>query len=112
MSVRLKEIDTERVFLTEPELQMFFKVKIEKYQKTQNAFFFSCCTGLRMSDVLALTFDQIKDGKLTFRQQKTKKVEYFSLSKDALKIFEKQREYNPIAEMCFTRLERQFLIDK
>lgn len=109
MSVRLKEVDTEKVFLTEPELKKFVAVDIDKYKETQNAFFFSCCTGLRMSDVLALNFDQIKDGKLTFRQQKTKKVEYFPLSKDALKIIEKQREIHPTAEKVFHKVGKTVL---
>ena len=46
---------------------------------------------------------------MTFRQQKTKKVEYFPLSKDALRIIEKQRKIHPIAEKVFHKVGKTVL---
>jgi len=50
-------------------------IETEAGRQTKWAFLFSCFTGLRYSDIAALDFDQIKDGYLYFRQQKTRSVE-------------------------------------
>ena len=46
---------------------------------------FSCFTGLRISDVKKLTWSQIQEDKLFFRQTKTKGIEYLPLPETAIK---------------------------
>ncbi len=45
----------------------------------KRAFLFCCYTGLRFSDVKALTWENYKDGKLDYRQKKTGGYEYMPL---------------------------------
>lgn len=51
--------------------------------EVQRAFLFSCNTGLRISDVRALRWKQVKNGRLHFVQQKTGGREYLPLSATA-----------------------------
>jgi integrase len=81
----IKKEETERVYLTFEEIQKLAVTDI-KQKEVKRAFLFACYTGLRASDVLNLTWDKIQDGKLKFRQQKTKGFEYFPLSPTALEL--------------------------
>ena len=53
--------------------------------EVKKAYVFSCFTGLRISDVKSLTWSQIQENKLSFRQKKTKGLEYLPLAKTAIK---------------------------
>lgn len=86
----IKYIDSKREFLTESELIAFTKQET-KYTLIKSAFLFSCWTGLRLSDVRALTFKDIKEGYLYFRQKKTKGVERMKLAPNALRIIDEQK---------------------
>lgn len=86
----IKYVDSKREFLTEKELFDFAKQDTQ-YRLIRNAFLFSCQTGLRLGDIRALTFKDIKEGYLYFRQLKTKGVERMKLSSDAIKILEEQK---------------------
>jgi integrase len=86
----IKYVDAKREFLIESELVAFAKQET-KYKIIKNAFLFSCYTGLRLGDIKALAFKDIKEGVLYIRQLKTKGVERMKLSPDALKILEEQR---------------------
>ncbi len=87
--IDIKVEDTKKEYLTEKELIAFIN-QDTKHIQSKNAFLFSCFTGLRLGDVLSLTFDQIQEGEIHFRQQKTKKIEAFPLAEDAQKIIEYQ----------------------
>ena len=82
--VKIKLEDIEKVYLTENELNDLAG-KETKNIEVKKAFMFSCFTGLRISDVKKLTWSQIQEGKLFFRQTKTKGIEYLPLSETALK---------------------------
>ena len=82
--VKIKLEDIERVFLTENELRKMADTDSENIE-VKRAFLFSCFTGLRISDVKNIKWEQIKEGKLYFRQTKTKGIEYLPLSETALK---------------------------
>lgn len=79
-----------REYLTIDEIRMIKNAKGRP--EIKNAFLFSCFTGLRLSDIVALTFEQIQDGYLHFTQKKTKSQERLKLSNNALAIIEHQRQ--------------------
>ncbi|MBL7893032.1 MAG: site-specific integrase [Bacteroidia bacterium] len=84
----IKRIGIEKkvmVYLLEEEVQALINTDIKNVE-VKKAFLFACNTGLRVSDILALRWTNIKNGKVHFKQKKTKQQEYFHLSKDALKI--------------------------
>ena len=87
----IKYIDVKREFLSESELIAFSKQET-KYKSVKRAFLFSCQTGLRFSDIKALSFKDIKEGFLYFRQIKTKGIERMKLTSDALKLIEEERK--------------------
>ncbi len=63
--------ETEKIYLTIDEVNKLYNTDYDKFD-IRRAFLFSCYTGLRLSDVKALTWGQIRDGKLFFIQKKTK----------------------------------------
>ncbi len=89
-TVKIKQDEAEREFLTVEELTRLKNTPCI-YTETRNAFLFTCFTGLRLSDVKKLTFAEVQDGYLRFRQKKTKGLERVKLSENALEIIEAQR---------------------
>ncbi len=83
VSVKLEE--TEKIFLTFDELKRLNDIDY-KNKEVKRAFLFACYSGLRLSDIKALTWKQIREGKLYFTQKKTRGVEYLPLSETAIKI--------------------------
>ncbi|MCH3994839.1 MAG: site-specific integrase [Prevotella sp.] len=81
-----KAVETERMYLTLPELKKLAKAPCRS-PEVKRAFLFSCLTGLRVSDVRALTWGDIqRSGKYTriiFRQKKTGGLEYLDISPEA-----------------------------
>jgi integrase len=82
--------EVEKVFLNEHELQSLAQTEC-KAPQVKRAFLFACNTGIRFSDVKALTWEMVKDGKIHFRQKKTGGFEYMHLNASALKILELQK---------------------
>lgn len=79
-----------REYLTFNEVQLLVKEKC-RYPVLKNAFLFSCLTGLRWSDIIKLTWSQVRynekrGNELVFRQQKTKGMEYLPISEQALEL--------------------------
>lgn len=81
----IKKQDAQREFLTLEELKTLAKTPCH-YPEVKRAFLFSCYTGLRYSDVEKLTWENVRNNSLDFRQQKTKGVEYLPLSDMAKQI--------------------------
>lgn len=98
--VRLKEEQTEIEFLNDAEINEILKLDT-KHKDVKNGFLFSCFTGLRLSDMMSLTYDRIKDGNVYFRQQKTNKWEFLPLSTDAQMIIDEQKKEYPNSEKVF-----------
>ncbi len=48
---KIKRKEVDRVFLTLVELELLAKTKTDIHKQVQQAFLFSCFTGLRLSDV-------------------------------------------------------------
>ncbi|KAA6333044.1 Tyrosine recombinase XerD [termite gut metagenome] len=84
-----KKHDTEVCYLTIEEVKSLVDTPCP-YQNIKRGFLFSCFTGLRFSDVNALTWGKLQKAdnggvKIIFIQKKTKKQEYLQISKEALK---------------------------
>ena len=82
--------EVEKVYVTLEEIKQLINVPC-KYPHIKFAFLFSCYTGLRLSDIRKLKWNDIKkDSKdsfvLHFRQKKTTGFEYFPLSQTALNL--------------------------
>lgn len=81
--------ESVRCFLTLEELQKLATTPT-KFTELRRAFLFSCLTGLRASDISTLTWGQVsKVGamtRITFRQQKTKGLEYLDINEQAAEL--------------------------
>lgn len=82
-------VDTEREFLTLDELRRL--VATPCYDDTlRRAFLFSCLTGLRRSDIAALTFRNLEQSegrtRIIFRQRKTRGLEYLDVNEQAAEL--------------------------
>lgn len=83
---RFKEPESEREFLTVEELRRLRGFPAP-YEVLGRAFFFSCLTGLRWSDIVKLRWDEVqqwqKGVRIVFRQKKTGGLEYLDLNPQA-----------------------------
>jgi site-specific recombinase XerD len=84
------EEDTIRNFLTMEELQKLSETECE--QRIKDAFFFSCNTGLRISDVKRIQWKDVKGDKIAFGQKKTTKVNHVPLNQQAKKLMGERGE--------------------
>lgn len=78
---------TERVYLTIEEVRRLAVTEC-KYPEVKRAFLFGCLTGLRLSDIERLRWSSValtENGmaRITFRQKKTKAVEYLDINSEA-----------------------------
>ena len=83
-----KRPETTREYLTLDELRKLIQTPIYN-EEIKNAFLFSCFTGLRISDIENLTWDNVKptnDGgwQVEERQMKTRKIVVIPLSENAM----------------------------
>jgi integrase len=83
--VSVKKVDVDRAFLTIDELKNMAAAECP-HKEVKRAFLFSCYTGLRRSDVKNLTWGNIKNDQIHFRQKKTRGVEYLPLNEQAKKL--------------------------
>ncbi len=81
----IQQVPSQRVYLTREEVQALANTPCEDLE-VKRAFLFSCYTGLRLSDVRALTWNRVRNGRLEVRILKTGQPEYVDLSAVALKI--------------------------
>ncbi len=81
-----KKQDSKREYLTMEEIRKLNDEPFSGNQQIKTAFLFGCFCGLRISDIKRLTWDEIHDGKIEYKQKKTQKVEYLPLGKQALKM--------------------------
>lgn len=87
LGLRPKRTDTEREYLTLEEVKSLVATECG-CENIKRAFLFSCFTGLRLSDIEALTWDRVKRSgaglQIEAKQIKTQKVVYIPLSANAL----------------------------
>jgi site-specific recombinase XerD len=67
----IKTVESERCFLTQDELQELADTPC-KVSEVKRAFLFACYTGLRLVDVENLSWQNIQNNSVQFRQKKTK----------------------------------------
>lgn len=83
---RFKEPESEREFLTVDELRIL-RMTPPPNEDLAQAFFFSCLTGLRWSDIVKLKWNEVQewhgDRRIVFKQKKTGGLEYLDLNKQA-----------------------------
>jgi len=96
-NISIKTTEIKKQYLTIDEIDKLLTTPYpESLTATESckAFEFSLRTGLRRSDLINLRFDDIRDGKLYIKQQKTQTVEQKTLTPGALRIIEEQRLKN------------------
>ena len=74
----IAQVPSQRVYLTVEEIQQLANTPC-KDDEVKRAFLFSCYTGLRISDIQALTWDSVRDGRLAIRVKKTKVPEWIDI---------------------------------
>jgi integrase len=78
----VKRGQTQREYLTFDELQRLNKAECADYD-TKRAFLFACYTGLRISDIRALTWKDVQNNRIEIKMQKTDDVLYVDLNDSA-----------------------------
>lgn len=89
----IKKPETKREYLTIDELKKMAETEC-KHPELKRAFLFSCLTGLRVCDILALTWGNVHQTgghtRIEFKQKKTGGQEYLDVSKQAEQYFGKR----------------------
>ncbi len=98
------------VFLTLEEIRKLSRTEWRD-ENVKNAFLFSCCSGLRYSDVASLSWDEVEGEYIVFSQRKTGEAERMPLSESALKILHRQKEMGGGKGLVFA-LPRHSTVDR
>lgn len=102
---RFKEPESDREFLTAEELRVLSATPPPS-EVLGRAFFFSCLTGLRWSDIAKLTWGEVqvlKSGtRIVFTQQKTQSLEYLDINSQAVAMMGERRNHRDLvfAGLC------------
>jgi integrase len=88
--------EVEKNFLSADEVAKLAATPNPNHPDVKRAFLFACFTGLRYSDLQALTWGDVKEGKIHFRQKKTEGFEYIPLNQTALQILAQCRGVNEV----------------
>ncbi len=103
--ITIKVAQKPREFLNEDELR---KLVLTPCSSTQirNAFIFSCCTGLRISDLRNLKFQEISSNTqnsnfINISQEKTGEIASLKLNDDANKVLAEQKELQGKSKFVF-----------
>jgi integrase len=90
-SIGVKSEDSKREYLTAEEVQMLINTECEE-PHLKRAFLFSCLTGLRWSDVEKLTWEEVREDSIVFKQKKTGGLEYLPITEQAQYFLGERRE--------------------
>jgi integrase len=94
---RIGATDPNREYLVLEEIKKLHNTEC-RHPETKRAFLFCCFTGLRLSDVVALTWSNIREENgdliLYFRQQKGDKPERMHLSQQAIEYIGERKKSN------------------
>lgn len=91
---KIKSYYPEIIFLTEQELKMMIDLRKDKSlteaeEITLDAFIFMSFTGMHYGDAAALRIEDIRNGEITYRRQKTKTLVKVPVSRPAAKLISK-----------------------
>jgi integrase len=81
----IQQVPSQRVYLTLEEMQRLANTPCSD-PEVKRAFLFSCYTGLRVSDVQALTWDNVRNGRIELRVKKTNTPDWIDLSPIVVKL--------------------------
>lgn len=100
----LAPTQVEKSYLTLEEVKMMGAVDFRDAE-IKRAFLFSCLTGLRKSDVRALTWRQVEtlngNTRIVFRQKKTGGLEYMDISQQAATLMgERGKDFENVFHFC------------
>ncbi len=88
--IKREKEETKEIFLNEGEIIAIYDLDVlEEYQQTKDVFVFSCLTGLRISDVLALKKHNWKGDYIEIETKKTEEKLTIPLRKTAKIILQK-----------------------
>ena len=106
---KLKKCEGKKVFLTEQEVKTLINLKIPvnmpHLEEVRDMFLFGCYTGLRISDVTNLKWQDISGDKIRIRMVKTRQYLVTGLIKITRNIIEKYRYKT--SEYVFPRKSHQ-----
>lgn len=85
--IKVKKEETSPRFLTASDLKRLVNTECPN-DEIKRSFLFSCCTGLRISDIQRLRWTDIKITYLEIRQQKTDRINRVPLSPSACRILD------------------------
>lgn len=112
-NLRLKRIDTQRVYLTELELKKlvgFYDKKEfqDNLQRTLRHFLFMCFTGIRISDFIRMKKENLQENTLKFIPYKTNSKKQIELHIPLISIAQKLiREENSQTGFLFNPISEQ-----
>lgn len=110
-SYRFKGSPGEIYFLTREELFHLLEHKLPSdLQQARDFFCFSCFTGLRYSDIINLTWSNIRDGYIELTIQKTKQINRIPLNRFAQSILDQYQ--NLETETCLPQITNMRLNEK
>ena len=107
----IRMVQTQRVFLELKELEKLVKTDCRNAE-VKRAFLFACLTGLRISDIKRLTWNEIKNDRLILKQTKTKNFTYIPLASDALELLKKEVNIIDLATNLIFNLPQKWWINQ
>ena len=106
----IKSKSIKRGWLEVEELKKLFTTEYKwKYPDVKRAFLFCCYTGLRLSDVNNLTWNDIKGDYISIKQQKTDEYNNYPLHQTAKQILSSSKIIN-IADNKIFNIPDRFII--
>ncbi len=117
----LKEESTSREFLTLEEIQKLSQTECSN-TSYKSAFLFSALTGLRFSDIKALTWQDLQGNEnkgffIRYKQKKTKNHETLRIPKSAVKLMGKRKDesspiFNKLSYSAWGNMQLQEWVNK
>jgi integrase len=105
---KASEREKEIIFLTIDELFKLYNHQFQnkRHEKARDIYCFGCFTGLRISDIISLQKEHIRDGKIHKTIKKTKRLETIPINHFAQEILDK---YEDLEDSALPQISNQKL---